>query len=116
MKPPVFRMLSMALAAAAVALSAPAEAPAPSESAPALSAEAPATADAPLAGPDAVEQQFWQEDYGDCILWCGDWEPYSVYFQTYDQCCNTFHLCPDSSYPVSKHWSPYYGWPLLCQT
>lgn len=116
MKPPVFRVLAMALAVSAVTWTAPAEAPAPPQpAAPAAVPEAPPTADAPLAGPEPLETQFWQEDYGDCILSCG-WEQYPIYFQTYEECCNTLHLCPDSSYPASKYWSPYYGWPLLCQT
>lgn len=110
-----FRIVAVAVVVAVVfavaALSARAESPVLSGVEPA----APDGADAPLAGPEPIAQQFWQEDYGDCYLLCG--EAFElVYFQTYEQCCNQLHRCSDSSYPSSKHWSPYYGWPLLCQT
>lgn len=96
---------------AVAALTAPGETPAPE-----LELAAPATANASLAGPEPAELG-WQEDYGTCYLSCGEnWEQYPVDFQTYDGCCNQLHLCPDSSYPMSKYWSPYQGWPLLCMS
>lgn len=111
-----FRAVIVVAVFAVAAFTAPAEGPAVPELEPGeLEPTAPVTAETAPAEAETIELSDWQEEYGDCHISCGD-EPYVVNFVTYEQCCNELHLCPDGSYPQSKYWSPYVGWPLLCMT
>lgn len=86
--------------------------PAPAETAP--EAEAAVVVD-PAADAQPAQYPGWQDEYGDCIIYC-DGQPYPLDFMTYDQCCGGGHLCPDGNFPSggNTYWSPYVGWPLLC--
>lgn len=108
-------LLAGIVLAAPAAASMPTEAVAPAGAEPAPAPEAGLVVD-PLEEAKPAQFPGWQDEYGDCIIYC-DGQPYPLSFMTYQQCCGGGHLCPDGNFPSggNTYWSPYAGWPLLCE-